>query len=431
VPQHDAKAFFMRHTNPCGHLRITAQRRQCQQRVNTSNVEQLRRATHRFSHNGSATAATIAHCAPEPAPEPAHCRLAVCMFGILARYGVAPSSMHDYDAWLTEHIAHPSLRRVMQANAGTCEHDVFVHTWETGARAAFIERLYAPRRGEYGARPGDGASGMFLSIERVLALRRAEEVVRGVRYDWVLCTRYDAVWMAPLPLRWLRPGLFYVANWCAAVAPRPRDRHLTPATPSMNGRCAAAASSSAASRTTSSVGSISGGSSCRPLSLFAPATHQLDGVPDYFMLAAPALADAAFEGLTEAVLAGRLVPTGRSCCNHLILATRLKAAGLWTRLGRVLTHHMDIETLREPKFDVGGRLACWQQLDRRSGRQRAGEAECADLRGPAAAPHWLGGEQEAVEYGQPALTSRCPATRRYCLCEEQAWAKYPVLTGSV
>ena len=83
---------------------------------------------------------------------------------------------------------------------------------------------------------------MFLSIERVLALRKEEEEARGVtpnrdpnrdpnpspnpspypspnpspnpspspspnpneargvRYTWVVITRFDAVWMAPLPL---------------------------------------------------------------------------------------------------------------------------------------------------------------------------------------------------------------------------------------
>ena len=421
APVAPATAFYVRHMNPCGHLRITSQRRRCQMSLNVSRMQREHRAMHHFSQNRS-TAAIPGGSLPQCSPTP-RCHVAVCLFGMVARYGGAPGreSHVDYDAWVVQHIAQPSLlRQVVQANAGACTHDVFLHTWETGARAELIERLYRPRRGEYGARAEDGGrTGMFLAIERVLALRRAEEAELSVRYDWVLCTRFDAVWMAPLPLRLLNPDLWYVANWCVADG-------------------------------------LGGGSSpCRSLSLFAPDTHQRDGVPDYFFLASPQPMDAVFTGLTDSLLAGRLVPLGRSCCNHAILATRLKALGLWTRLGRVLTHHMDIETLRAPKFEVDGRFACWQELDRRQSRRRGGAAAtdgggCADA-DPSAAPHWLVGGRKAaprpepevvaasfgkgrvsdphISLDQPSPTSRCSAAHRYCLCRQESWSAYPILSA--
>ena len=87
-------------------------------------------------------------------------------------------------------------------------------------------------------------------------------------------------------------------------------------------------------------------------------------------MAAPRSIDAVFDGLAEDLLSGRLTPRGTSCCNHAILATRLKDLGIWATLGRVLVHHMDIETLRSPKFEwtAGSRAGASgpQRLSRQS-----------------------------------------------------------------
>ena len=451
-----ATAFYMRHTNPCGKYRITSQRRQCQNSLNFTDLKVQRARAHRFSLNSTATAPSNldARCA---APEQRRCRLAVCVFGMLARYGANPettaSHSSDYDAFVTETIAFPSLmRHAVEANAGICAHDIFVHTWETGTRAALIERLYRPRRGEYGARADDARTGMFLSIERVLALRRAEEAARGVQYDWVLCSRFDAVWMAPLPLRRLSPKLWYVANWCvtttAMMASAGAASTEGTAVGRHRGHHRGESSEHGAALAVGSLRTGRGRASCRPLTPFAPETHQRDGVPDYFFVAAPRSIDAVFDGLAEDLLSGRLRPRGTSCCNHAILATRLKDLGVWATLGRVLVHHMDIETLRSPKFEVDGRLACWRRLQASApvSPERgappgmcSGDGDRDGLTGASPAAHWRWRgvatttslpipPPPPIDYAQPAQLSRCPASRAYCLCHEDDWATHEALT---
>ena len=448
----DATAFYMRHSHPCGHLRITAKRRECLKSLNETSLRMQRLTAHRFSSNSSASATAAARATSvamsHACPSTPRCRLAVCVFGLLARYGGSSSSAasQDYDAWITETIAFPSLQQVLRGN-GHCAPDVFVHTWETGARSVLIERLYKPVRGEYGARESDGRTGMFLSLERVLALRRTEEAQRGIAYDWVLCTRFDAVWMAPLPLRALNSALFYVAHWCVTTDRPTRGGGGGGIIGGGGGGGGGIITGGDSGDVGGSNGGVSSSRSCRPLAPFAPETHGRDGVPDYFFAAAPATMDAVFEGLPVALLSVRLKPTGRSCCNHAILASRLKSMGVWERLGRVLVHHMDIETLRSPKFEVGGRVACWQRLERSQRAARPGSraevaqepaAACGD-RHPGEAAHWLNGRhgqpherQAALEpldsFAQPSPVSRCPPSRRLCLCQASQWATHPALT---
>ena len=239
-----------------------------------------------------------------------------------------------------------------------------------------------------------------------------------MRYTWVVITRFDAVWMAPLPLPLLNRHLFYVANWC--VGRDASDRRDGAPQPTAQARQEI----------------------CRPLQPFAPETHQKDGVPDYFFASGAAALDAVFVGLSDAVVSGQLQVGGRSCCNHAILASRLKALQLWSRLGRVLVHHMDIETLRQPKFDLEGRWACAVE---QAARKEATPPSSGCTPRPFDAGHWSwaadaesrAGQRarsvrdESAALARPAATSRChPRTLRYCMCSAAQWSQYPQLTST-
>ena len=419
-----AQSEYLRLTGECGHIRITSLRRACQRQLHNRTGAYATKVVD-SSAAPSTTYASKAVVSSSVVPSTddsgplnttcaSSCNLALCIFGLLPRYGRSPA----FDVWLMEAVAQPSVQRhVLRANRH-CKHDVFVHSWEAEPyKTAAVQRAYAPRRAEFGKRT-DGRTGMFLSIERVLALRKEEEEARGVRYTWVVVTRFDAVWMAPLPLPLLNRHLFYVANWC--VGRDASDRRDGAPQPTAQARQ----------------------ETCRPLQPFAPETHQKDGVPDYFFAGGAAALDAVFVGLSDAVVSGRLQVSGRSCCNHAILASRLKALQLWSRLGRVLVHHMDIETLRQPKFDLEGRWACAVE---QAARKEATPPSSGCTPRPFDAGHWSwaadaesrAGQRarsvrdESAALARPSATSRChPRTLRYCMCSAAQWSQYPQLTST-
>ena len=426
-------AAYLKRSTPCGGIRIQKQRHLCAAQHNASvQAERLLR-TDSFAtmapkgagrRSGFASARNASACAPAEAS--ARASVAICIFGTLARFDDARGA-HYTNLWLTQMVVRASLDdRVIGANPGW-EFDLFVHSWQVDL-APFIERTFQPRRSEYGLR-ADGRSGMFLSIERVLELRREVEQKRGAAYDWVLLTRPDVVWMRDFAIRRLNPSLFYVANWCVT----------TPVAPRL---------------------AVPPGGSCRPLELFAPETHQLEGVPDYYFLAAAAMADRVFDGITTDLARGAFSPTARSCCNHAIVAGRLQQLGLWARLGRALYHHMDLENLRVPKYDMD-RYFCHLELARwgaggvsggsggGSGGGKGGGAARNAAKGGGAQSHGTtcvreatGGHWEA-DAGGDALaalmdsslrvaspTSRCPVSLNFCMCRD-AWARYPQLSQEV
>ncbi|KAL1521868.1 hypothetical protein AB1Y20_021519 [Prymnesium parvum] len=322
---HPTSLEYLRRSTPCGSLRIQKLRAACLARLTATTAARDRRSSNLSAHL-SADLTNGGAC--ERGSRPEHGRLAVCLFGALARFDDARGA-HHANLWLTRAVVRPSLHdRVIRANGGW-RADVFVHSWQS-ALAPFIERTFRPLRSEYGVRE-DGRTGMFLSIERVLLLRQQAEEERSL-YDWVLLTRLDVVWMRRLPLHALNSSLFYVANWCVTTG-SPRTAARAPS------------------------------ASCRSLETFAPDTHQVDGVPDYYFLANPQMVDRVFMGMTGDLLRGALRPTPRSCCNHAILAGRLKQLGLWDRIGRALYHHMDLENLRVPKFDMD-RVFCHLELSK-------------------------------------------------------------------
>ena len=278
-----AQSEYLRITGECGHIRVLKKRRACQrQQHNRTGPYPSKVVVSSAEPSTEYSGPPNTTCAPG-------CSLAVCIFGLLPRYGRGPA----FDVWLMEAVAQPSVHRhVLRANRH-CTHDVFVHSWETEPyKTTAVQRAYAPRRAEWGKR-ADGRTGMFLSIERVLALRKEEEEARGVRYTWVVVTRFDAVWMAPLPLPLLNRHLLYVAHWCVASSGkefgptrlRMKNSGKELATPSYHREGAPKATTQAQQET------------CRSLQPFAPETHQKDGVPDYFFAGGAAALDAVETGL--------------------------------------------------------------------------------------------------------------------------------------
>lgn len=134
---------------------------------------------------------------------------------------------------------------------------------------------------------------------------------------------------------------------------------------------------------------------------------------------------------TGDLLRGALRPTPRSCCNHAILAGRLKQLGLWGRIGRALYHHMDLENLRVPKFDMD-RVFCYLELSKWADfdPEASPQLGCPDQTGG----HWDadGGQSAAVRLmdaslGAPAPISHCPSSLRFCMCRNE-WHRYPQLS---
>ena len=154
-----ARSYYLRLTgNECGHLRVTSQRRACAQRLQRQHNRSFASSKVVMSDASSKVVRSDAsslrndddgQAANSTACTPSGCSLALCLFGLLPRYGRGPA----FDAWLTEAIAQPSVRRhVLSANR-QCTHDVFVHTWEDEPyKTATVQRAYAPRRAEFGKR---------------------------------------------------------------------------------------------------------------------------------------------------------------------------------------------------------------------------------------------------------------------------------------
>ena len=412
-----AEAYFKRNT-PCGGLRITKLRHACLAQLAARKSGNSSAGRVRDDAGTSEGPRCLQRERAAPAAPPATCSLAVCFFGMLARYDDSRGA-HFTNLWLTEHVAFASVRERILVPNTACATDVFVHSWHP-QHAEFVRRVLRPRLDEFGMR-ADQRTGMFLSIERVLELRRRAEQERGAAYVWVLLTRPDVVWMADLRFASLSPSLLYVANWCKADAARTR---------------------------------VEGDRSCRSLRVFAPTTHQLDGVPDYFFAGSPTLLDRVFIGLAAGLERGSFAPARRSCCNHAIVAGRLKALRLWGSLGRVLWHHMDVENIRVPKYDLQ-RYMCHLELSRwgapsggvervpTAARERAprGAAPLRECDALGESGHWVGeGEEARLELqAEPALlqsaapVSRCPASLYFCICDARRtnWSRYPQLSGEV
>lgn len=174
-------------------------------------------------------------------PDTPHRRtIAVCFYGMLARLykgrlcwlNGCKGDGSNANVWLTEHVAYASfLSNVVTANP-SFDFDVFLHTWDT-VHEAHLQRLYRPRIAAFGALPvniskpvvshgwpATSTPPMFASIEHVLSLKRRAEVEQGHQYDWAMVTRFDVVWLFPLPLAHMNSKLLYLANWCQAKEAR-------------------------------------------------------------------------------------------------------------------------------------------------------------------------------------------------------------------
>ena len=82
------------------------------------------------------------------APREDRCTIAVCFFGLLARWSKSNGTNH-LSAPLTQNISYPSfVENVIRANP-SCATDVFVHSSETGF-ARFVQQLLNPVAAAFG-----------------------------------------------------------------------------------------------------------------------------------------------------------------------------------------------------------------------------------------------------------------------------------------
>ena len=364
-------------------------------------------------------------------------RVALCLFGLLARYN---KGKHCYltgcaqdgntmNRWLTEHVAHASLlANIIAANPGF-EVETFLHTWDT-PNADFVRALYRPLRASFGRIPGvqvltpvpraangwPGGSSppMFASIEQVLRLKRQEEADRGFVYEWVILTRFDVVWLFPVPLSHMEAKLLYVANWCIAV-----DRRPSTATPA-----ALLAHTSRGSR------GAAEDESCHGLKVYEPTIP-----PDYYFAASSSVIDHFFFNISAELQAFTFFGTREGTANHKVLNGRIKQLG--TRVGRALVHNLDLAIVRDSSFNMDQRLPCLLQQGAWGGRSAFNWSRTltqlqAGGRPPPISAQWAArwrsstavAPHDLQELKRPSRASRCPSHAMFCLCEDRDWSQW-------
>ena len=158
------------------------------------------------------------------APRTLTTRVALCLYGKIGTWDQSASDARDGPASNTSvvriaSLAHRTIQRhIVHANRrdGLIV-DVFLHSWNPDAGAA-LDALYAPNASLHQApitRLERVRSG-HLSLERVLLLRRAHEIVDDAP-QLVMLSRYDIVWWADLLLRELSPSRLWLPHYCQPV----------------------------------------------------------------------------------------------------------------------------------------------------------------------------------------------------------------------
>jgi len=252
-------------------------------------------------------------------------RAAVCLFGAPVRFaGRSDLTLHARNARLTRLAVDSLQQHVLAANphvafdvywVGTAAAAPALLSEALPARNGSEERVFrwVPRFRAVGwpARPAS-SSGMFLSIEAVMALRAASP--RPVDHDLVLLARLDAVWLSPLDLALeVAPGAVYMAHWCAAEA-------VVGDYDADGWQCAYLRS--------------------RPFESVAP---------DFYFLGRTPVMARVFDALLVDYLGGAFAPTYAGSENHKIVTGRLRNRSVVER--RRLYHHFDIAVPRKGTFD--------------------------------------------------------------------------------
>ena len=250
---------------------------------------------------------------------------AVCLFGAPVRFaGRSDLTLHARNARLTRLAADSLRQHVLDANphvafdvywVGTAAAVPALLSEALPARNGSEERVFrwVPRFRAVGWPPRPpSSSGMFLSIEAVMALRAASP--RPVDHDLVLLARLDAVWLSPLDLASeVAPGAVYMAHWCAAEA-------IVGDYDPDGWQCAYLRN--------------------RPFESVAP--------DFYFLGRAPVMARV-FGALLVDYLGGAFAPTYAGSENHKIVTGRMRNLSVLER--RRLYHHFDIAVPRKGTFD--------------------------------------------------------------------------------
>ena len=298
------------------------------------------------------------HAPPAPPSLPSRPSVAVCFFGLLARYRHAIPGRCSIDRTgtgctesieLTRALAYPTFAtRVLGANP-QYEVDVFLHTW-TVAHEDELRRLFKPRGAAFGmARlagrtiaprtawfgwPGDASPGMFASIDIVLELKREAELARGAVYDFVLLTRPDLMWLSDFRFEALNPTLFYMANYCEESM--------------LSSGCSTRTTKLRTCRNFRTCENATEKHACRLQRMVPSATN----APDWYFAGSSDLIDVVFHNLTWDLERYCFNPTYAMSSNHKVIAGRLESLKLWGRVGRYLHHGYDLIFIRSIFVEV-------------------------------------------------------------------------------
>jgi len=153
-------------------------------------------------------------------------RFAILLLGLGIRDSDVPSGAYNVSKEETARICKDMFNRhvVTPAEDVGYEVDFFAHSWNPEAEE-LMERIFKPVKSVYEeysgprSKPGfmnwlDWRPEHYYDLEKGVSMlsRYAEE--ENVNYEWVLVTRFDALFFAKLRLDVLDTDKFYVSNWC-------------------------------------------------------------------------------------------------------------------------------------------------------------------------------------------------------------------------
>jgi len=212
-------------------------------------------------------------------------RLGILLLGLGIRDSDVPSGHYNISAEETAKICKEMFSRhvVNPAKNVGYEVDFFAHSWNPEAEES-MNRLFKPVKSIYEkytgprSKPGfmewmDWRPEHFYDLEEGVSMvsRYAEE--NELNYEWILVTRFDAVFFSKLRLDVLDSRKFYVSNWCT----------LGKNTPVFEGE----------------------DKTCYPLMPFF--VERKGAIPDFFSLASLDLTKKVYIGLIEAKKKGSLI----------------------------------------------------------------------------------------------------------------------------
>jgi len=149
-------------------------------------------------------------------------KIAVLMRGFGIREGHDFLSQNILNITEVARVARDTIFRhvVYAAESQDYKVDIFVHSWNPNAEK-LINELYNPLESmyevynstKYPKIPNYSAESIR-DIEAGLGMIKRKENSMGYQYDYILTSRFDAIFFQDIPFRQLTQGFIYTTEWC-------------------------------------------------------------------------------------------------------------------------------------------------------------------------------------------------------------------------